>query len=50
MDEITHIKTLLNDKYSIKDFGKLKYFIGFELNRSKEGISMYQRKYVIDLL
>lgn len=50
IDEITHIKTLLNDKFSIKDIRELKYFIGFEVSRSKEGIVLYQRKYVLDLL
>lgn len=29
VDEITNIKTLLNDKFNINDLGVLKYFIGF---------------------
>jgi hypothetical protein len=30
---------LLDKKLSIKDLGILKYFLGFEVARSKEGIS-----------
>ncbi|MCH88981.1 cysteine-rich RLK (receptor-like protein kinase) 8, partial [Trifolium medium] len=44
------VKTLLNDKFSIKDLGTLKYFLGFEVARSKEGINLCQRKYTLDLL
>jgi hypothetical protein len=48
--EINTLKTLLDDKFSIKDLGSLKYFLGFEVARSKNGISMCQRKYALDLL
>ena len=34
----------------IKDLGNLKYFLGMEVARSKEGISVSKRKYTIDLL
>ncbi|GJZ52902.1 putative copia-type protein [Tanacetum coccineum] len=30
--------------------GRLKYFLGIEVLRSKQGIFMYQKKYVLDLL
>lgn len=50
MDEIIHIKILINDKFSIKDLGELKYFLGFEVSISKEGITLCQRKYGHDLL
>ncbi|KAK2354629.1 putative mitochondrial protein [Trifolium repens] len=50
MDEITQLKALLDSKFSIKDLGHLKYFLGFEVARSKDGISLCQRKYTLDLL
>ncbi|GAU23080.1 hypothetical protein TSUD_183800 [Trifolium subterraneum] len=48
--EITAVKTLLHNKFSIKDLGVLKYFLGFEVARTKQGISLCQRKYTLDLL
>jgi hypothetical protein len=50
LTEIHHIKSLLDIKFSIKDLGVLKYFLGFEVARSQEGISLCQRKYTLDLL
>ena len=34
----------------MKDLGQLKYFLGIEVSRSKMGICLSQRKYVLDLL
>ncbi|GAU15979.1 hypothetical protein TSUD_338500 [Trifolium subterraneum] len=34
MEEINTVKTLLNNKFSIKDQGVLKYFLGFEVART----------------
>ncbi|RVW26484.1 Retrovirus-related Pol polyprotein from transposon RE2 [Vitis vinifera] len=34
----------------IIDLGNLKYFLGMEIARSKKGIAVSQRKYVLDLL
>ncbi|GAU30132.1 hypothetical protein TSUD_360250 [Trifolium subterraneum] len=48
--EIHHLKALLDAKFSIKDLGSLKYFLGFEVARSTTGISLCQRKYTLDLL
>ncbi|XP_019451852.1 PREDICTED: uncharacterized protein LOC109353955 [Lupinus angustifolius] len=48
--EIQNIKQLLDNKFSIKDLGVLKYFLGMEVARSKEGINLCQRKYALDLL
>ncbi|XP_014499563.1 uncharacterized protein LOC106760666 [Vigna radiata var. radiata] len=50
MNEINHIKTLLHNQFQIKDLGELKYFLGFEVARSKKGIHLCQRKYALDIL
>ncbi|MCI05708.1 retrovirus-related Pol polyprotein from transposon TNT 1-94, partial [Trifolium medium] len=50
VNEIQYIKALLDQKFSIKDLGVLKYFLGFEVARSKAGISLCQRKYTLDLI
>ncbi|GAU47119.1 hypothetical protein TSUD_98960 [Trifolium subterraneum] len=49
MTEINQLKALLDQKFSIKDLGSLKYFLGFEVARSKSGISLCQRKYTLAL-
>lgn len=41
---------MLSQKLEIKDLGQLKYFLGMKIARNKEGMSVSQRKYVIDLL
>lgn len=33
----------------IKDHGKLRYFLGMEVARNKEGMSLSQRMYIFDL-
>nr|XP_016457629.1 PREDICTED: uncharacterized mitochondrial protein AtMg00810-like [Nicotiana tabacum] len=43
-------RTELQKKFKIKDLGKLKYFLGTEFARSKEGILMCQRKYALELI
>jgi hypothetical protein len=50
MHEITALKRLLDIRFRIKDLGELKYFLGLEIARSKEGIFLNQRKYTLDLI
>ena len=49
-EEISDLKSLLASAFEIKDLGTLKYFLGMEVARSKEGIVISQRKYILDLL
>ncbi|XP_054778328.1 uncharacterized mitochondrial protein AtMg00810-like [Prosopis cineraria] len=47
---MNNIKSFLNQHFSIKDLGKLKYFLGIEVALSNEGFMLSQHKYVIDIL
>ena len=48
--EIKSITQLLDEVFKIKDLGDLKFFLGLEVARSKQGINICQRKYVLDIL
>jgi len=50
LKDIEDVKALLNSAFKIKDLGNLKYFLGFEVARSKKGIHICQRKYALDIL
>ncbi|RVW80146.1 Retrovirus-related Pol polyprotein from transposon TNT 1-94 [Vitis vinifera] len=49
-EKIDLLKKLLTKEFEIKDLRNLKYFLGMEIARSKKGIAVSQRKYVLDLL
>ena len=50
MTSISSLKFFLHGQFHTKDLGMLKYFLGVEVMRSKRGIFLSQRKYVLDLL
>ena len=49
-NDMTGITSLFHGQFHTKDLGILKYFLGVEVMRSKRGIFLSQRKYVLDLL
>jgi len=48
--EINAVKQQLHDQFHIKDLGDLKFFLGFEVARSKTGLILNQRKYCLEIL
>ena len=47
---ISSLKSFLQSQFHTKDLGMLRYFLGIEVMRSKHGIFLSQRKYVLNLL
>ena len=50
MAGISSLESFLHGQIHTKDLGMLKCFLGVEVMRSKRGIFLSQRKYVLDLL
>lgn len=50
LEDINSVKQLLDAKFIIKNIGELRFFLGQEIARSKDGIILNQRKYALDLL
>ena len=48
-DEIRELMKKLSGEFDKKDLGNLKYFLGIEVLRSKRGIFISQRKYILNL-
>ena len=49
-EEFAELRHQLFKEFEMKDLGRLKYFLGIEVLRSKRGIFMSQRKYILDML
>ncbi|XP_023728755.2 uncharacterized mitochondrial protein AtMg00810-like [Lactuca sativa] len=50
IERIQQIKAQLDNAFSIKDLGQLKYFLGIEVAKTENGLVLSQRKYVLDIL
>jgi hypothetical protein len=50
LTEFNKIKSILVDKFQIKDLSNLKYFLGLEVAQSTAGITISQRKYCLSVL
>ncbi|GKB04502.1 retrovirus-related pol polyprotein from transposon TNT 1-94 [Tanacetum coccineum] len=48
--EILSLKNSLDKKFTIKDLGLAKYFLGIELCKTDTGMHLNQSKYILDLL
>jgi hypothetical protein len=44
------LKQFLQQRFHTKDLGKLRYFLGIEVARSRTVINLSQRKHVLNLL
>ena len=44
------LKSFLSKEFEIKDLGYRRYFLGMDIARTRHGIFVSQRKYVLDLL
>ena len=50
IEAVNTFKVFLDAKFKLKDLGTLKYFLGLEVARTERGISLCQRKFVLELL
>ncbi|KAM6551339.1 hypothetical protein CsatB_001147 [Cannabis sativa] len=49
IDLLHQLQDSLNDQFQLKALGPLKYFLGFEIAKSDDGVFLSQRKYTLQL-
>ena len=48
--EVERLKKVLATEFEVNDLGQMWYFLGMEVAKSRKGIIISQRMYVLDLL
>lgn len=49
-EKVRRLKSHIGDEFEVKHLGALHYFLRIEVARSRKGIFISQRKYILDLL
>lgn len=47
---INKTKRVLNSTFEIKDLGHVRYLLGMEVTKKKDGYFLNQQKYILDLI
>lgn len=50
LDTIKDVKTSLSNQFKLKDLGLAKFILGMKITRFKNGISLSQKKYILELI
>ncbi|KAE8693687.1 hypothetical protein F3Y22_tig00110794pilonHSYRG00085 [Hibiscus syriacus] len=50
LTDVEEVVAMLKDRFSLKDLGELRYFLGIEVKKSGQDVVLSQRKFVKELL